>query len=123
MKSQQERHTEKIAILAKCIEAGVINLQEALLLLDADIVEVEKKTSSPSLKDTGTHTVKPWPQINTPSTQDPLTKLYPNTGTIRFGSGISTLSITGGTSTTYTVPQAHTLTNIIGYSQVVDDIK
>jgi hypothetical protein len=96
----QERHKQKIDILAKCIDAHVITLQEALMLLDADIVQPEINISSSSTQ---------WGGLNYP----PRTYNYPGTGTITVPN-LTFGTSTGGTTTTTTLPQGATLTNTVG---------
>lgn len=87
----QERHNKKIELLSKCIEAGVINLQDALMLLDADVVPEEPATSGPG--DSKWNGIQGYP--TRPRT------FYPQTG-------INTFHPLGGTVTIPSAEQVHT---------------
>lgn len=102
----QERHKQKIDILAKCIDANVITLQEALLLLDADIVKDE-----PAANDL---TITPWlERAYYPPIAFPLST--PLTGTVLPHGGVGVSNISGtSTNTTYPQGTAVTYTNTVG---------
>ncbi len=102
MENQQERHTRKIELLSKCIEADVLTLQDALFLLDADqpvtpIAPSDSTTWQPS-------TYYPTIHPNLVPYSQPLT----GSGTIM---GASSASITGlGTTTLTTYPPGTNIT-------------
>lgn len=91
----QERHSKKIDLLAKCLEAGLITLQEALFILDADVVpEKSATTSDPGHSRWNGTRINPYPYTGTQS--------VPLTGTIMGGTGITTSNFPINTSVTYT---------------------
>lgn len=111
----QERHKQKIDILTRCIDAGVIKLDEALMLLDADIVK-----PAPAVQDSSS---SQWNGQNYPYPSHPLigtqTLPYyrtPITGTINTLGNISTLNTGSSTSTitTYPAGASITYTNTVG---------
>ena len=91
----QERHNKKIELLAKCLDAGAITLQDALFILDADIVKApEAPEPVTSTKWNGTWNTNPYPYIGT--------QTAPLTGTIIGGTGSITTSNFPINSVTYT---------------------
>lgn len=99
----QERHSKKIDLLAKCIEAGAITFAEALMILDADLAgDTESK---PAVTDYSLS--KPWFGITPPP---PNYNLHHQIGT--SGEAITAGILVGNTSTTV-MPQASTYTTSI----------
>lgn len=114
----QERHNKKIDLLAKCIDAKVITLQDALMLLDADIIKPE-----PELQDSSSSR---WSGVNYPYPSHPLigthtlpyygTANTPLMGTANTGGNISTINPGSSTATVTTYPPGAsiTYTNTVG---------
>lgn len=90
----QERHSKKIDLLAKCLDAGVLTLQDALFILDADVVPEKPASSDPGHTRWNGILNNPYPYTGVQS--------VPVTGTIMGGTGITTSNFPINTSVTYT---------------------
>lgn len=105
----QERHNKKIELLSKCIDAKIITLQDALMLLDADIVpEAEESTT----------TISPGTTWQAPThfpNLVPYCQPVSGTATIMGSAVLTTTSTSGSNTTTTTYPgSAITYTNTVG---------
>lgn len=108
----QERHKQKIEILARCIEAKVIKLEEALMLLDADIVkpEPEVQDSSSSKWNGQNYPYPSHPLIGTQTLPYYGTGSTPLMGTVNTGGNISTINPGSSTATVTTYPPGASIT-------------
>lgn len=95
----QERHSKKIGLLAKCLDAGLITLQEALFILDADIVPEKPASPQPvNIGNIGWGTTTHIQPYSYPRTTTDL----PLTGTVTGGRTFITSNHPIGTNVTYT---------------------